>query len=263
MTTYRCRKGCVGSPGADGKPRPIYHPGTWACPKEGSYDAGRFARYEEARKKSRELISSAKTAPAEAPAAPAAAPSPTPAPSGGLQRLELGTRVAETARRNAEDQKKAEEDWLLPADSSQTFFETFRNMMRTVAHWLDDLLDAKHTEEGEIKDAIFEMNSHDIAAARGGFGQRLATKVVKALGAKTLEQGIATVDSLAFLMMFAMMFLQLVGHFWKVAGQSPRLKKWREKQEKAKVAREEKARLTAEQKAKAIDTTAKPAAAPG
>ena len=255
MTTYRCRK-CPVKP--DGSA--TYHPGTWACPKESLFDAGKVTRYNERKTAAKKLM---KEGPPE-PAGTSPAPPPGALPAGerstGLVTLELGTKVAETARRDA-SQKQEEKEWLLPADSAETFFGTIRNGLRMFAHWLDDILDAKKTEEGEIKDSVFEMNSHDLSAARGGFGQRLATKAVKALGARTLEEGIATVDSLAFLTMFAGMFLAMAGHFFKVAPQSPRLKKWRERTAKLKEEREKRAaekKLTEEQKRHATDTTATP-----
>jgi len=264
VTTYRCRQ-CTSGDG-----RPVYHPGKWACPKEAGYDAGKLTRYNERRSAAARVMKEGPPPPpapaSGAPAAPASAPTQSP----GLQTVELGTRIAETARRDA-GQKQEEKDWLLPAESSETFFGTIRNGLRMFSHWLDDVMDARKTEEGEIKDSVFEMNQHDLAAARGGFGQRLATKAVKAMGARTLEEGIATVDSMAFLTMFAQMFLAMAGHFWKVGAQSPRLKKWREAAEKRRLeaaARREEAekkKLTEKQKREARDTTATPApsGAPG
>ena len=268
MTTYRCRKGCTNGVDAGGKPRPAYHPGLWACPKETTYDAGKTARYGERRETAKAALRGEVTKPSE-PAAGAAPAPGAPAPSPTLQRIELGTKIAETARRDASQAATAQE-WELPAESAETFFLTIRNGFRMVAHWLDDVLDAEKTEEGRIKESIFELNQHDTAAARGGFGRRLATKVVKALGAKTLEEGIATVDSLAFLMMFGTMFLALIGHFWKVAEQSPRLKKFREKAKAAaekraadKKAVAERRALSEAEKKGAVTVEAKPAGAPG
>lgn len=266
MTTYRCKK----CPAVNGKS--VYHPGMWACPKEPQYDAGKVARYGERRAAARRVMAtstdapSPPTSPAPGPAPPAATgtPSSPVTPSSGaspLQSIELGSRIAETARRGAE-QEAAKDDWLLPAESSETFFGTVRNGLRMFAHWFDDLLEAKKTSEGEIKDSVFEMNSHDLAAARGGFGQRFATKIVKALGARTLEDGIATVDALAFLVMFAGMFLAMIGHFWKVAEESPRLKKLREKAAELRSKRGERRGLEGD-KREAIDTTARPAPAAG
>ncbi len=274
MTTALCKKGCTG---ADG--RPVYHPGLWACPKEVGFNPDKLTKFNERRARAREAMRQPKGTPAAQQPSPPAAPEGTGTPpgagkpageaSGALQRIEFGTKVAETARRDAA-QKQAEVEWELPAESSETFFLTIRNGFRMVAHWLDDVLDAEKTEEGRIKDSMFELNQHDLAAARGGFGRRLATKVVKALGAKTLEEGIATVDSLAFLMMFGVMFLGMFAHFWKVAEQSPRLKKFRERAAKMKEERaaakklgEERRRLTEEQKRNAVTTDAKPAGAPG
>ena len=258
MTTYRCRKCPLGANG-----KPVYHPGLWACPKEGAFDAGKVARY----KARREEVRRAQETPAPGGAPmPGTAPAP-PASGGGsssvLQRVELGTQIAETARRD-EQQKQADADWILPAESSVDFFNTIRNALRMFAHWLDDILEAKKTPEGEIKDSIFEMNSHDLAAAGGGFGRRLATKVVKGLGAKTLEEGIATVDTLAFGVMFGGMFLGMIGHFIKVAPDSPRLKKLkeyaakrREAAEARRLAANEKAKLTEAQKSGATTATAR------
>jgi len=270
--TYRCRLCPKTATGAA-----QYHPGRWACPKESGYDAGRTTRWgqlKEDRAKAARSVpnpdasgATGATSPGSAPAAPGAGTSaPAPGPSGALQKLELGTRIAETARRDA-SQPQADKDWLLPAESSQTFFEMMRNGFRMIAHTLDDILQAEKTKEGKIKDDIFELNGHDLAAARGGFGQRFATKIVKALGARTQEEGIATVDSLAFLLMFLGMFLGMASHFWRVAEESPRLAKMRASREKAKSEKEAQiaARLTAEQKAGAVDTTSRPAggATPG
>jgi hypothetical protein len=259
MTTYRCRK-CPGIADANGRLKPVYHPGLWACPKEGGYDAGKVARYGARKEASRAAMRT--PAPLAPPTATPSTGVPAPgAPAGSvLQKIELGTKVAETARRDTA-QPQAEADWLLPAESSETFFGVLRNAARMLAHWLDDILEAKKTTEGEIKDAVFEMNSHDLAAARGGFGQRFATKVVKGLGAKTLAEGIATVDTMAFLVMFATMFLVMVGHFIKVAGESPRLKKMREKAKEIRDKRKERqdqSKLTDEEKLAATTVVGRP-----
>lgn len=269
MTTYKCRLGCVqGDP-----PRPVYHAGHWECPKDPAFDAGKATRARERRENARKALRGEPTgpqgsgsqqgAPGTPPAAPGAAPAITEKPSTGLKQVEFGQRVAETARREAQAQAD-NADWELPADSAETFFGTIRNWFHTFANFMDDILDAEHTKEGRIKAEVFELNSHDLAAARGGFGRRLATKVVKKLGAKTLQQGIETVDSLAFVTMFGMMFLTMVTHFWKVAEESPRLKKLRDaakaqKEKKALAAAEK----TAEAKRGAIDVNARPAGAPG
>lgn len=245
----------------------MYHPGLWACPKEGTFDAGKVARYNERRSAAKAAMKAPReTPPPGSTATPGTTTTGTPPATGSssiLQRIELGTQVAETARRDA-SQPQAPADWLLPADSSETFFGTIRNAVKMVANWLDDVLEAKKTTEGEIKDSVFEMNQHDISAARGGFGQRFATKIVKSLGAKTLEEGIATVDSLAFIVMFGTMFLAVIGHFIKVGGESPRLKKLREGAARRKQLAEERqaaAELSAEQKRNAIPTSAKPGGA--
>lgn len=237
MTTYRCRK-CPAK--ADGTAQ--YHPGTWACPKEATWDAGKTTKWEERRAQAKDVMKKGlPTPPGTAPVSPA----PAAEKSGILKSVELGSAIAETERRDA-SQKKAETDWLLPEDSALTFFETIRNGFRTFAHWLDDMLDAEKTKEGKIKDGVFEMNSHEMAAAKGGFGRRLATKAVKAMGARTMEEGIATVDSLAFVMMFGTMLMLMVGHFWKVAEESPRLKKLRDSVAKKREENEERKRLKAE-----------------
>lgn len=267
MTTYRCKKCPAGPTG-----KATYHPGLWACPKEGTYDAGKVARYGQRKAAARAAMQ--EPAPGGAPMpgqpAPGLAPGAAAAPAGStiLQKVELGSRIAETARRD-QAQPQADADWLLPAASAETFFGTIRNAMRMFAHWLDDILEAKKTNEGEIKDSVFEMNQHDLAAARGGFGQRFATKMVKNLGAKTLEEGIATVDTLAFLVMFAAMFLAMIGHFIKVSGESPRLKKLREKAKEMRDKRderkrlvEEQGRLSDEQKRGATTVEGRPAGAP-
>lgn len=269
MTTYRCRKGCVqGDP-----PRPVYHAGRWECPKEEAFDAGKAARYRERREKAKAALRGAGEAPPATPAdtntpppKPGEASTPQPGTSTALRNVEFGTRTAETARREAQAKDQAE-DWELPSESAETFFGTVRNWFRMFANFMDDVLDAEHTKEGRIKQEIFELNQHDLAAARGGFGRRLATKVVKALGAKTLQQGIETIDSLAFVTMFGVMFLTMIIHFFKVAEDSPRLKKLRESAAKAKAeraaAKEAAGRLSAEQKAGAIGTTATPAGGAG
>ncbi len=251
MTMYLCKL-C---------PNKTYHPGRWACPKEGAYDPGKVARVSERKTAARKILSGDTPIPGgqPSPGATGGAPAPAPTPK-GLVGVELGTQIAETARRD-DKQSKANEEWVLPEESSVTFYGTFRDAMRAVAKWADDMLDAKHTEEGEIKDSVFEMGAHELSAAKGGFARRFATRVVKALGAQTLEEGIATVDTMAFGVMFGGMFLQVIGHFIKVAMQSPRLKKMRDRaKEKAKardLAKEE-ARLTAEQKAGATTTTGRP-----
>ena len=252
MTTYRCRK-CP--PTASGSA--TYHPGTWACPEESHYDPTKVIKYNERKTRSKEAMKAKPKAPAGG--------APTPAAEGpppmGLVSVELGTQIAETVRRDQAD-KKAEQDWVLPEDASETFFGAWRGVIRTIAHWGDDMLDAKHTDEGEIKDSIFEMNKHDISGARSIFARRLATKFVKGLGATTVEEGVATVDSLAFLVMFGEMILQVFGHFIKVGAQSPKLKVWREKAAERKRLKEERVAkgkdesLTPDQKAAATTTTA-------
>jgi hypothetical protein len=258
MTTYRCRK----CPATGMPPKPVYHPGLWACPKEGAFDAGKVTRAAEKRAAAKKAMET--PAPGGAPMPGASSPAP-----GILQPIELGTKIAETARRDAA-QPQADSDWLLPADSSETFFGTIRNGVRMVANWVDDLFAAEKTPEGKIKDSVFEMNAHDIAASRGGFGQRFATKIVKGLGAKTLAEGIATVDTLAFGVMFGAMFLNVIGHFIRMIPDSPRAKKWKESAAQAKTKKEEAARLAKEnkalteaQKAGAVTTTGKAVGSPG
>ena len=234
----------------------IYHPAKWACPKEDKFDAGKSARYQEGRNAAKEILKRAVEGPAEA-TAPTQPPAAAPAGEQKgtvLEKIEFGTKIAETAKRGAE-QKQAEKDWLLPAESAETFFLTVRSWFRTFSHWLDDILEAEKTEEGRIDDKIFDLNQHDLAAARGQFGQRIATKVAKALGARTVEEGIATIDSLSFLTMFGMMFLSMIGHFWKVGSQSPRLKKMRDRMAAQKKAKEDR---IAAQKAKEPGTKGGP-----
>lgn len=220
MTRYRCTKGCL----EGGKP--AYHDGRWACPKESGYDPTKVARVNTARA---ELRASMTNPPVPGPGAPAGQAPPTPASPGGggsLSTLGVTSEIAETARRD-NAQKQAEKDWLLPGDQSEGVYSFFMRIWREGAHFLDDIMKADKTEEGRVKDSIFEFNPYDRNAMRAGFGQRFATKIVKGFGAKTLQEGINTADSMGLIALFFTAFFGFGRHLWKVIEQSPVLEKMR------------------------------------
>ena len=200
MTPEKCKLGCKENG------RPTWHPGKWACPKREEYDPERLRRYEEEKRRVDELRQQLRRSPSPG-ASPSSPPSSSTSEDGPEPARAPGVKVAEEVTFGGPSHGEADTvsrrdvptapdtDWLLTPEHCRSLFRVGFSIVGRVVHFIDRLLEVPKAHWAP--DELFSLTPGDEANAGMGFGQRLATKFVKALGARTLQEGQQTADSIS------------------------------------------------------------------
>jgi hypothetical protein len=106
-------------------------------------------------------------------------------------------------------------------------FQVGFSIFGRIVHFIDRLFDVP--KEHWAPNDLFLLTPGDEANAGMGFGQRFATKVVKGLGARTLQEGQNTADSIAFGNILAGLAIGVAEHSFVVWKESRVLQRWRAK----------------------------------